>query len=133
MQKDIHTAAAPAQIKAEIYFGLMIPNPEPGAGRYVGHAEMAEFLRDEIAPLFPGFTVDTCEGYWKGEPEPSMRVTILLEDTGAARTNVRFIAERYKTQFCQEAVAYSFTACEFTLNCWPFGPVKAYHRPGKGY
>lgn len=33
----------------------------------------------------------------------------------------------------QEAVAYAFTACEFTLNCWPFGPVGAYHREGKGY
>jgi len=94
---------------------------------------MADFLREEIAPHFPGFTAVTAEGFWKGEPEPMMQVVILAEDSGATRAAVRFIAERYKTQFAQEAVAYSFTPCEFTLDCWPFGPVKAYHKDGKGY
>jgi hypothetical protein len=125
---DIHHAPDPAQIKATLYFGANVPN-----GDYVTDALFAQFLEDEITPQFPGFTVMHGQGYWKGKPEIVRALSILAPDTNDFRGRIRAFAERYKTRFHQEAVAYDFTSCEFTLDCWPYGPVAAYHRTGKGY
>lgn len=128
MRKDIHAAAPVPQVLATMYFGANVPD-----GTHVGDVAFNRFIADSITPRFPGFTLKKCRGYWKGEPETVRVVTILGEDDNSFRTNVRIIAEHYKSDFGQEAVAYSFTPCEFTLNCWPYGPVGAYHRAGKGY
>lgn len=128
MHKDICHAPARQQVEVKIFFGLACPS-----GDMVQLGELETFLREEVTHIFPGFSVSHVRGFWKGQPEPAAIVTILSDDTGPMRQNVRVIAERYKTRFEQEAVAYSFTACEYTLNCWPFGPVGAYHREGKGY
>lgn len=125
---NIHKAPNPAQVRAELFFGRAIPG-----GAHVGHEDFKDFLVTEIAPTFPGFSVAHIDGYWKGEAEPASIVTILAADSDSLRNSIRMIAERYKTRFTQEAVAYAFTPCEFTLDCWPYGPTTAYHRPGKGY
>lgn len=124
---NIHKAPNPAMVKATLYLGASID----------GHFEVtedrfAEYLT-HVTPHFPGFTVSVCEGYWKGQPEVVRVMTILATDTNGLREQVRMFAEQYKTMFAQEAVAYDFAACEFTLDCWPYGPVKAYHKPGKGF
>lgn len=129
MRKDIHHAAPLPQVLATMYFGANIPNSEEA----VSDKDFARFLADSVTPRFPGFTLATVDGYWKGEPETVRVLTVLSEDDSSFRTNVRIIAEHYKSDFGQEAVAYSFTPIEFTLNCWPYGPVGAYHRAGKGY
>lgn len=129
MRKDIHHAPAGAQAMATIYFGANIPGQDKG----VDDEAFERFIADSIVPRFPGFTLVEAQGYWKGQPELVRVVTVMGEDDNHFRTNVRWIAEHYKSDFGQEAVAYAFHAVEYTLNCWPFGPVGAYHKSGLGY
>lgn len=125
---DIHASQPNPQVKAEIYFGLSI------AGKQAVDADtFAAFLGRAVTPHFPGFAVQNVLGYWKGEPEAAAVLIILGDDVGQFRQQIRSIAEMYKSDFLQEAVAYSFTPCSFALNCWPFGPVASYHKPGLGY
>lgn len=141
MSNKIHNAPQPAQVKATLYFGDNIPNSgetSPIDGQVLPDRKVTEtlfraFLKDHIMPHFPGFTITNGAGYWKGELETVRMVTILSQDSDAFRNQVRQFAEQYKTRFSQEAVAYEFVAAAFTLDCWPFGPVKAYHKEGKGY
>jgi hypothetical protein len=131
---NIHKAPNAPQVSVDMYFGGNIPaGTLSKEGDVISQAEFNEFLVEEVTPTFPGFTLATNKGYWKGQPETVRVLTILTADSDSLRNTIRMIAERYKTRFTQEAVAYSFTACEFTLDCWPYGPVKAYHRDGKGY
>ena len=127
---NIHKSPLPAMVKATLYFGANIPD---GLGSFVADFAFRDYLKEFVTPHFPGFTVTTAQGYWKGEPEVVRCLTILATDTDAFRNQIRWFAEQYKTRFLQEAVAYDFTPCEFTLDCWPYGPVKTYHTPGKGY
>lgn len=131
MSNNIHHASNAPQVLATLYLGRNIPDPENHVE--VTPTDLSLFFDDYVTPHFPGFTVAHNQGYWKGNPEAVVVVTILAPDSDSLRNQVRQIAEQYKTRFSQEAVAYSFTPCEFTLDCWPFGPVKAYHRDGKGY
>lgn len=133
MRKDLHSAAPLPQVMATMYFGGNIPTDAPYISKRVTTKDFARFLADSVTPRFPGFTLATVDGYWKGEPETVRVLTVLSEDDSSFRTNIRIIAEHYKSDFAQEAVAYSFTPAEFTLNCWPYGPIGAYHRDGKGY
>lgn len=145
MRKDLHSAAPMPQVMATLYFGANVPGremvlvEEPMTGALmpvasgVSDAEFARFIRDSITPRFPGFTLAKLQGYWKGEPELMRVVTTLAEDDSSFRTSIRILAEHYKSDFRQEAVAYSFAPVEFTLNHWPYGPVGAYHKAGKGY
>jgi hypothetical protein len=125
---NIHKAPNPSQVKAEIFFGMNVPDSTS-----VSEARFTEFLDGYVTPTFPGFTLAANVGYWKGQIETVRVLTILAADSDSLRNTIRQIAERYKTEFAQEAVAYAFTPCEFTLDCWPYGPVKAYHKDGKGY
>lgn len=127
--KNICKAPNNAQCRATLYLGANIGD----AYGAVTPDLFTRYLVDYIVPQFPGFTVTTGDGYWKGKPELVRMVHILMMDTDAARNEIRQFAERYKTEFQQEAVAYEFAPVEFSLDCWPFGPVKAYHTPGKGY
>lgn len=128
MSRDIHNQPPAAQFLATIYFGRNCPD-----GSFVTAGLFAEFLGESVTPHYPGFTLMSGEGYWKGKPELVTVLTVLLEDDSNARHGIRSIAEQYKTRFVQDAVAYSFTPCQFALNCWPYGPVSTYHRDGKGY
>lgn len=127
MASNIHHAPTPHQVKATLYFGCNIPS-----GGMVSAERFADYLT-HITPHFPGFTVREVHGYWKGEPEMCRELVILATDSDGLRNQIRMFAEQYKQMFEQEAVAYDFTPCAFTLNCWPYGPVKTYHTPGKGY
>lgn len=132
---NICKAPAPAQVMAQLFFGANIPNargPEFGEETYVTPEAFAQYL-EHVTPHFPGFTITTAQGYWKGKPETVRVLSILMPDTDAGRNQIRYFAEQYKTLFAQEAVAYAFTPCSFQLDCWPFGPVKTYHTEGKGY
>lgn len=132
MHKDIHHAAPIPQVMATVYFGSLCANMDP-AFPEISDVSFQRFIDESITPRFPGFTITKAQGYWKGKPEMVRVFTIVADDDTSFRTNIRMMAERYKSDFGQEAVAYAFTACEFTLNCWPYGPVGAYHRAGKGY
>lgn len=124
---QIHNAPCAPQVMATLYFGRACPN-----GDAVSDAAFDTFLSYSVTPHFPGFTLRNVSGYWKGKPEACTELVILAEDSDALRQEVRTIAEHYKSDFGQEAVAYSFAACQFALNCWPFGPVALYHQLDKG-
>ncbi len=140
---NIHKSPNPPQVRADIYFGGNIPEASqfiereidgvPYMQDQITDTMFGRFLEEYVTPNYPGFTVTTSQGYWKGKPETVRILTLLAPDSNSFRDNVRMMAERYKTEFGQEAVAYAFTACEFALDCWPFGPIKTYHREGKGY
>ena len=125
---DICKSPKPAQVMAQLFLGANIPD----SIQTVTDTDFAAYL-SHVTPHYPGFTVTTAQGYWKGKPELVRVVSILTMDTDAARQQIRLFAEQYKTMFAQEAAAYSFTPCQFALDCWPFGPVKTYHTAGKGY
>jgi len=128
VHSQIHNAPCAPQVMATLYFGTTAGGRDP-----IQMDEFYSFLETSVTPQFPGFTLSHVTGYWKGEAENCRVLTILAEDDDSFRQSIRIIAEHYKSRFNQEAVAYSFTAAQFTLNCWPFGPVGTYHRPGKGY
>jgi hypothetical protein len=116
------------QIEAKIYFGRNCPELDNGVIPYVHDCDFDDFLLRSVVPHFPGFNVITCDGHWNGENEICSIVSILLDDTANNRTQVRWIAEHYKSKFKQEAVAISFHACEFVIDVWPHGPNVADYR-----
>lgn len=63
------------------------------------------FLVEEVAPVFPNFSVRDELGFWQGEPEPVRVVTIISdeEDYNTA-TGIWGICKIYKERFKQEAV-----------------------------
>ena len=126
---EIHHAPCAPQVRADLFFGRSVPN---GRFEIIDAHSFQTFLEESVTPHFPGFTVQEVVGYWKGQRELAYVLTLLSEDSDAFRAQVRIIAEHYKARFNQEAVAYSFTACQFTLNCWPYGPVAKYHQLDKG-
>lgn len=125
--RDVHVPSD-GQVKAELFFGLESPD-----GQIIGKADFMDFLVGDITPTFKGFNVTFGLGFWEGKPEDCATVTILAEDGVNLRHTIRMIAERFKTRFNQQAVAYAFSETKFTLNCWPFGPVASYHKEGLGY
>ncbi len=125
---NIHNAPTTPQTLATLWFGANIPD-----GREVWTEDWESFLADSVTPHFPGFTVTSGDGYWKGKPEFVRVLTLLSDDSDGFRNQVRMIAEHYKTRFEQEAVAYAFQPVQYTMDVWPHGPVAAYHKPGLGY
>ena len=128
MQRDIHQPTN-AQVKAELFFGAN----KPDGSIPVTDNEFDNFLADHVTRHFSGFSVSQVDGYWKGKSELTRVLTILADDSNGFRNQVRMIAEQYKTRFAQEAVAYAFTEAQFALDCWPYGPIGAYHKEGLGY
>lgn len=130
VHSEIHSAPCAPQVMAQFWFGENIPGCDV---ELVDSTTFKAFLTDSVMPHFPGFTIQHAIGYWKGEQEGCRVLTILAEDSDGFRAQCRMIAEHYKTRFNQEAVAYAFTATQFTMDVWPHGPVAAYHRSGLGY
>lgn len=90
-----------------MYFGRNI-------GGELGVSEDAwdAFVDAEITPRFPdGLTVADAEGQWRDTEtgavvrEPSKRLTLFLTDEVRDRDALEAIADAYKAQFQQQAVA----------------------------
>lgn len=126
---EVHKAPCRPQVLAQFWFGMNIPGSVSG----VDLRDFESFLADSVTPHFSGFSIVDATGYWKGEKEYCRVLSILSEDSDSFRNQCRIIAEHYKTRFQQEAVAYAFSATQFTMDVWPHGPVAAYHKPGLGY
>lgn len=95
------------RVVASMYFGRNI-----GGALGVDDAEWAAFLDSEVTPRFPdGLTVTDVDGQWRDSEtgaivrEPSKVLTLFLGDERADREKLDVIAEAYKTQFQQQAVA----------------------------
>ena len=77
----------------QLFCGRNIPT-----GGTVTDKEVATFLAREP---FDGFTVQECVGYWKGEMEETLLLTVCTDEYKL----VQETAELYKNMFRQEAVA----------------------------
>lgn len=107
--RDAETCAAGAEerVIATMYFGRNI-------GGELGVSEEAwdGFVDREITPRFPdGLTVADAEGQWRDTEtgaivrEPSKQLTLFLGDEARDRAALDQIAEAYKREFQQQAVA----------------------------
>ncbi|MCP4117957.1 MAG: DUF3574 domain-containing protein [Desulfobacteraceae bacterium] len=80
-----------------LFFGLSMPG-----GGAVSLCEWQSFLAQEIAKTFDGFNVVDSTGYYKGKPERSKIVTIVLDRDEMPK--VIKLARSYATKFHQESV-----------------------------
>ena len=77
----------------QMYFGLNTPN-----GTIT--QEAWEAFKDVISMSFAGYTVQDCEGAWKGSPELTKLVTV----TTKYQEKVKDVCSAYINQFNQDAV-----------------------------
>ncbi|HYD87800.1 MAG TPA: DUF3574 domain-containing protein [Vitreimonas sp.] len=101
------TGSAEERVIATMYFGRNI-----GGELGVSEAAWDAFVDAEITPRFPdGLTVADAEGQWRDTEtgaivrEPSKQLTVFLADETEGRAALDRIAEAYKRQFQQQAVA----------------------------
>jgi len=86
----------------QLYFGRSIDLGHKLMTR-VSDREMNGFIEEIIVPVFDSFSVNQCQGYWRGVREDITVVTIISDDLDDA-CHVYDIANKYKELFCQEAV-----------------------------
>jgi hypothetical protein len=91
----------------QLYLGRNIPT-----GGVVTDHQLAAFLRVDVTPRFLGFTVQNALGYWKGEPEDTVILTICCDECDQPK--VAEVAQLYKELFRQESVGVlTLPAIEF--------------------
>jgi hypothetical protein len=95
------------RIVAQMYFGRNI-----GGRLGVSDAEWNAFVDAEITRRFPnGLTVTDAQGQWRDSEsgaivhEPSKLLTVFLANEARDRAALQAIADVYKSQFHQQAVA----------------------------
>lgn len=86
-------------ITLQLYLGRNIPDTTDT----VTEQQVSDFLRFVVTPRFDGFTVQEALGYWKGQPEQTVVLTICCE--AYDQPKVAEIAQLYKAQFKQDSVA----------------------------
>lgn len=91
-------------IRTQLYFGLTIGNTESLPVRVIHRKHFWGFVNREIAKKFEGFTVQSADGYWKGQHEKVMIVTIVSEMTPNQNAWVEMIRDSYMRSFEQESV-----------------------------
>lgn len=106
-ESDACGAGVSERVVAQMYFGRNI-----GGVLGVSEAQWDAFVDAEITPRFPdGLTVTDVEGQWRDTEtgaivrEPSKELTVFLGDEARDRAALDQIAEAYKAQFQQQAVA----------------------------
>jgi hypothetical protein len=100
-----------AVTRATFYLGADIQGKHT-----VTDTDFSLWLEDEVTPRFPGFTVRSAEGYWKGKPEPMRELVILVTDGPSATKDIEAIASSYKQRFAQEAVMVSYETVHVLWN-----------------
>ena len=83
----------------QLYLGRNIPDQTVT----VTDQQLKDFLRFVVQPRFEGFTVQEALGFWKGQPEDTVILTICCESFDQPK--VAEIAQLYKAQFKQDSVA----------------------------
>lgn len=84
-------------LSLRLFFGLSLP--EGGA---VSLADWVSFQENYIAKYFDGFNVVDAVGFYKGKPERSKVVTIILESKDVPKAKA--LASEYAKIFKQESV-----------------------------
>lgn len=83
--------------RLRMYFGLSLPT-----GNSVSLEQWQNFERDKIAKTFDGFNVVDSIGYYKGKPERSKIVTIILQENDLSKAET--LAKDYAKTFKQDSV-----------------------------
>ncbi|WP_390617669.1 DUF3574 domain-containing protein [Maricurvus nonylphenolicus] len=83
--------------RLRMFFGLSLPG-----GGAVSLAEWQSFQQEEIVKVFDGFNVVDSVGYYKGKPERSKIVTVIVESKDIAKANA--LASLYAKRFKQDSV-----------------------------
>jgi hypothetical protein len=107
--RETEACADPAEerVVAQMYFGRNI-----GAELGVSDEEWSAFVDAEITRRFPnGLTIADAHGQWRDSEsgaivrEPSKLLTVFLTNEPRDRAALQAIADAYKAQFQQQAVA----------------------------
>ncbi|TMP30221.1 hypothetical protein CWB99_02820 [Pseudoalteromonas rubra] len=91
------SAYADEVYRLRLFFGLSLPG---GGG--VSLEQWQAFQNDEIVKTFDGFNVVDSVGYYKGKPERSKVVTVIVDEQGVEKAKV--LASLYARRFGQESV-----------------------------
>ncbi len=83
--------------RLRMFFGLSLPN-----GGAVSLNDWQRFQQEKIATTFEGFNVVDSTGYYKGKPERSKIVTVIVDEKGTQKA--KDIAALYAKMFQQESV-----------------------------
>ncbi|QTL34857.1 DUF3574 domain-containing protein [Pseudoalteromonas viridis] len=83
--------------RLRLFFGLSLPG---GGG--VSLEQWQAFQNDEIVKTFDGFNVVDSVGYYKGKPERSKVVTVIVDDRGVEKA--KMLASLYARRFGQDSV-----------------------------
>lgn len=83
--------------RLRLFFGLSLPG-----GGSISLNEWQLFQQNEIAKVFDGFNVVDSIGYYKGTPERSKIVTLIIEEKEIPKA--KELAARYAKQFDQDSV-----------------------------
>ena len=83
--------------KLRMFFGLSLPQ-----GGAVSLNDWQIFERENISKTFEGFNVVDSTGYYKGKPERSKIVTLIVEEKDIQKA--KDLAKFYAKEFQQESV-----------------------------
>ncbi|MCG7534857.1 DUF3574 domain-containing protein [Pseudoalteromonas sp. OOF1S-7] len=83
--------------RLRLFFGLSLPD---GGG--VSLEQWQAFQNGEIVKTFDGFNVVDSVGYYKGKPERSKVVTVIVDEQGVEKAKA--LASLYARRFGQESV-----------------------------
>ena len=104
------------QIKTTMYLGRNIDNSQiPLSDGFVYDFALSRFLKVVVTPEFPGFTVQHADGYWRGELESVVILTVLHDGAESALDKLASIAHAYRIQFHQEAVLVEHSSVNWSL------------------
>ena len=84
-------------LRLRMFFGLSLPS-----GGAVSLADWQSFQEQEIAKTFEGFNVVDSVGYYKGKPERSKVITVIVKSEDVPRA--KKLASRYAARFKQDSV-----------------------------
>ncbi len=91
------TSSADDVFRLRMFFGLSIPG-----GGAVSLEEWNSFQQEEIIKTFDGFNVVDSVGYYKGKPERSKIVTVIVKQQDIKKA--KELAALYSKKFKQESV-----------------------------
>lgn len=91
------SASAEETYRLRMFFGLSLPS-----GGAVSLEQWQTFQSEQLATTFDGFNVVDSVGFYKGKPERSKIVTLIVKEQEIAKA--KQLAKSYAEKFHQESV-----------------------------
>lgn len=96
-QLSVATGSCDEIVRVRLYFGLSLPG-----GGAVSLQDWNRFRDGEIAKAFEGFNVVDSVGFYKGKPERSKIVTLIVKESEVPK--IKKLAKSYAKKFRQDSV-----------------------------